>query len=336
MAKYIITGGAGFVGKALGKALLSVGHKVVSVSRGLHPELNALGIETVACNLASDPEVLIRTFSGAEAVFHVASKVDMWGLAEDFYATNVIGTKNVIDACRKARVKKLIYTSTPSVVAHDADLNGVNEAYPYPKEYAAYYPETKAAAEKDVLSANGQDLYTIALRPHLIWGPEDTNLIPTVIERAEAGKLMIVGDGQNLVDICFITDCVKAHILAEQALENNPNARGNTYFISQGEPVKLWDWINEILIRSGHDPLTKQVSKRIAMFAAHIFEMISCLRPSFPEPRFTKFLVSEMSTNHYFDISAAKRDLGFEPEYSVAEAMDLTFGKVFKAREANL
>ena len=326
MSRYVITGGSGFVGRSLAKALLDQGHKVVSVSRGSYPELNEIGIETVSLDISTDTELLRKVFSGAEAVFHVASKVDMWGRHEDFHRTNVLGTVNVIEACRAVGVGKLIYTSTPSVVAHDADLNGVDESYPYPEEFEAYYPETKADAEKRVLLANDSKLFTVSLRPHLIWGPDDTSLIPTVIERAKQGRLVQIGNGENLVDICFIDDCVSAHILAEKALDTNPAARGKAYFISQGQPVKLWTWINEILARSGLDPISRKIPKGLAMFIAHILEMISCIRPGFPEPLFTKFLVSEMATNHYFDISAAKRDLGFEPKHSVEEAMDITFG----------
>ena len=326
MSRYVITGGAGFVGRSLAKALLDQGHKVVSLSRGTYPELNEIGIETVSLDISLETELISKVFRGAEAVFHVASKVDMWGSHEDFYRTNVLGTANVIEACKAAGVKKLIYTSTPSVVAHDADLNGVDESYPYPEKFEAYYPETKAEAEKKVLAASGLEFFTISIRPHLVWGPDDSSLIPTVTERAKQGRLVQVGGGENLVDICFIDDCVNAHILAEKALDTNPNSRGKAYFISQGEPVKLWAWINEILVRSGLSPVSKKIPKKLAMFIAHILEMISCIRPGFPEPLFTKFLVSEMATNHYFDISAARKDLGFEPKYTVEEAMDITFG----------
>ncbi|MCB0317478.1 MAG: NAD-dependent epimerase/dehydratase family protein [Bdellovibrionales bacterium] len=326
MAKYVITGGAGFVGRSIAEYLLKQGHEVASVSRGVYPELEKIGIQTFSVDISDDSEQLKQIFSRTEAVFHVASKVDMWGSHEDFYRTNVLGTLNVIEACKQVGVRKLIYTSSPSVVAHDVDLNNINEDYPYPEKHDAYYPETKAIAEKKVLHENSNRLYTIALRPHLIWGPGDTSLIPAILERASKGRLVQVGNGENIVDVCFIEDCVQAHILAEKALDINPSSRGKAYFISQGEPVKLWPWINEILKRNQLKPITRKVSKRVAMFLAQIFELVSSIRPSFPEPMFTKFLVSEMSTNHYFDISAAESDLGYKPKYSIAEAMEKTFG----------
>ena len=325
--KLIVTGGGGFVGKALARKLRAQGHEVVAVARGAYPELENAGITLARIDLGVESPELAAVFSGAAAVFHTAAKVDMWGVFQDFYQTNVLGTRHVIAACLKAGVGKLIFTSSPSVIADGTNLAGVDESYPYPQRYTAYYPQTKAMAEKEVLSANREnELHTIALRPHLIFGPGDRNFIPTIIKRAHEGRLVQVGPGDNLTDLCFIDDCVQAHLLALEALDKNPICRGRAYFITQGEPVNLWQFINQILKLHGLPPIKKKVPKQIAMLLAAAFELWSRLSPRHPEPLFTRFLVSQMTVDHYFNISRARQDLSYRPSRSIKEAILESFG----------
>ena len=323
----VVTGGGGFVGKALCAALRKRGFSVLSLARGRYPELQSLGVETAQIDISTELHRLTHQCSGTDAVFHVASKVDMWGPYEDFYRTNVLGTQNVIAACRAAAVPKLIYTSSPSVVSHDEDLQGADESVPYPTRYMAYYPETKAIAERAVLAANGVGLATVALRPHLIWGPGDTNLIPTILERARAGRLVRVGDGTNLVDVTYIADCVEAHLAALDALDRSPVCRGKAYFISQGEPVNMWSWIDQILDRSGIPRVSRAVPVPLARALAYLCEIACRGAPFLGEPLLTRFLVSQMSRSHYYNINAARQELGFSPRYTVADGMDQTFPK---------
>ncbi|MGI6523974.1 MAG: NAD-dependent epimerase/dehydratase family protein [Bdellovibrionota bacterium] len=321
--KCIVFGGGGFLGKALCRSLVEAGYEVVSVSRGNYPELKDLGVQCVQRDI-SNPLNDCEAFSGAEVVFHTAAKVSMWGDYQDFFRVNVTGTLNIIEACRKFGIKRLVYTSSPSVIADETDLKGVDESYPYPAKHIAHYPATKMLAEKKVLEANGADLQTVVLRPHLIWGMGDTNLIPAVLEKARAGKLVCVGSGDNVVDLTFIKDCVTAHLCAAKALSTNPVCRGKAYFISQGDPVKLWDWIDEILVRNGLPKVSKSVPYRLAYYGAGVMELLAKIG-LLKEPLFTRFLISEMATDHYFNIEAAKRDLGYLPSCSMAEALDLTY-----------
>lgn len=323
--KYLVTGGGGFLGKALCLELKRTGHDVVSLSRKIYPELNAQGVNCVQADIAASPEQWAAAFNNIDTVFHVAAHVSMWGKYDDFYRINVLGTRNVLRAAKNAAVKHFVYTSSPSVVADGTDLSGIDESYPYPHVYEAFYPKTKAIAEREVLASNSAELYSLALRPHLIWGPGDTNLIPTVLERAAAGKLVRVGTGKNMVDLTFIDDCVAAHILAAEALAKNPYSRGEAYFISQAEPVSLWDWINQVCIRNGLPPVKRSLPKKLAHMLAGVLEFASRLRPGQPEPLLTRFLVSEMATDHYFNISKAKRDLGYVPRYGMDEAFEVTF-----------
>jgi len=252
--------------------------------------------------------------------------VDMWGEYKTFFENNVVATRNIINACRAKAVSRLVFTSSPSVIADGKDLEGIDESYPYPKKYKAYYPETKAIAEQEVLKANEPTkLATLALRPHLIWGPGDTNLIPTILKRASAGKLIQVGKGENIVDVNFIEDCVSAHIQAMKALENNPSAAGKAYFISQGEPVNMWSWINEILKNNNLPPIKKTIPARVAMSIASVLETVAKITPGKKEPLLTRFLVSEMATSHYFNINSAKKELSYHPAYTIKQAMQKTF-----------
>jgi nucleoside-diphosphate-sugar epimerase len=328
--RYVIIGGGGFVGKALGKALRAEGYSVLALARSAYPELAAFGIESARVDISSDPRMWQSHLEGADGVFHTAAKVDMWGDYDDFFNVNVVGTRNVINACKASGVKNLVFTSSPSVIHDGNDLRGVDESYPYPKHFDAFYPQTKAQAEQEVLAANnGETLRTISLRPHLIWGPEDTNLIPTILERARAGRLTRIGKGENLVDVTFIDDCVQAHIMAMRTLESdNKQAQGRAYFITQGEPVKMWKWIDQVLEAHGLSPISKSIPTKIAMVVAYAMETTSKALAFFglnKSPLLTRFLVSEMATDHYFSIEGAARDLGYKPRYTMKEAMGRTF-----------
>jgi nucleoside-diphosphate-sugar epimerase len=325
----VVTGGGGFVGGALCERLRADGHQVVAVGRRPNPRAAALGIGSVVCDLtAADARPrLIEAFADADCVFHTAAHVKMWGPREAFVRGNVGATEAVIQACRSAGVGRLVFTSSPSVVAADHDLRGVDESQPYPSTYRALYPETKAAAERAVLAAHGGDLRTIALRPHLIFGPGDTNLVPTVLERARGGRLVQVGAGTNLVDLTFIDDCVAAHLRAADALAARPSAGGRAYFISQGEPVPLWAWIGRVLALHALPPVRRRLPLAVAVGLATVAETVWKTLRLRSDPPLTRFLAEEMATDHWFDITAARRELGYEPSCTVWEATERSFGR---------
>lgn len=321
MSTFLVTGGGGFVGAALCRALQRQGHGVVAVARGNYPELEASGVRLVRCDISRDLEGLTAACAGVSGVFHVASKVDSWGKRNEFFSTNVTGTENVIAACRAAKVRNLVYTSTPSVVECGRDLINGDESLPYPTKFDAYYPETKAIAEKVVLGVNSNELRTVSLRPHLIWGPGDTHLVPMIIERAKVGRLVKIGAGNNLVDVTFIDDCVSAHILAMQALlSGRAGVSGRAFFISQGEPIKLWDWVNSLLEMHGMSPVTKKVNYHLALSVASLMELAAKFSGGSYKPLFTKFLVRQMAKSHYFSIAAAKSALNYAPQYTISRA----------------
>lgn len=323
MSTFLVTGGGGFVGAALCRALKRQGHGVIAVARGNYPELEASGIRFIKCDISADLSGLIRACAGVSGVFHVASKVDSWGDRAEFYSTNVKGTENVIAACKAARVRHLVYTSTPSVVECGRDLVNCDESLGYPARFDAFYPETKAIAEKLVLGADSIEFGTVSLRPHLIWGPGDTHLVPMIIERAKLGRLVKIGAGENLVDVTYIDDCVNAHILAMEALmRGRAGVAGRAFFISQGEPVRLWDWVNSLLGMHGMLPVTKRVNYYVALSVAGLMEFLAGVSGGRYKPLFTKFLVRQMAKTHYFSIAAARAAFGYAPQYTIARAYE--------------
>ena len=319
--RILVTGGGGFLGGAIARHLRERGDDVAVFGRNDYPSLAKLDILTLRGDVR-DAEAVRLACNGLDAVCHVAAKVGIWGRRRDFYEINVQGTRNVIDACRRAGVGRLVYTSSPSVVVGEGGLAGVDESQPYPDRYLAHYPATKAEAERAVLAANGPDFSTAALRPHLIWGPGDTQLIPRLLERARRGRLVRVGDATNLVDITYIDNTVAAHVAALDRLAPDAPCAGSAYFISQGEPVSLWGWINELLARVGLPPVTRQLSYPTARRIGALLEGVYSVLRLRSEPLMTRFLAAQLAKPHYFSVAAAARDLGYEPSVSTNEGLE--------------
>ncbi len=316
--RILVTGGGGFLGGAVVRKLLEKGALVRSFSRRSYPLLAAAGVDQVQGDIG-DPEAVAAACRGVDTVFHVAAKAGVWGPASDFHRTNVVGTRNVIAACMAGSVETLVYTSSPSVVFDGKDMEGVDESVPYPDFYTAPYPQTKAQAEREVVSASRSGLKTIVLRPHLIWGPGDNHLVPRIIGRAR--HLRRVGDGRNRVDTVYIDNAADAHILAAETLETRPELSGRIYFISQGEPMPLWEMIDAILEAAGLPPVRKSISLRTARRLGTAMEILYRLFRLGNEPPMTRFMAEELATSHWFDIGAARRDLGYRPVVSTAEGL---------------
>lgn len=319
--KIMVTGGGGFLGGAISKKLKNMGHEPAGFSRGKYPELEKMGIKTIQGDLA-DVEAVTKAFKGFDAVMHVAAKAGIWGAYEEYYKPNVLGTENVIKACRANNINKLVFTSSPSVVFSGSDHEKVDESAPYPDTFLNNYQRTKAESEKMALDADSDELYTVALRPHMIWGPGDTNLIPRLIKRAKAGQLRIVGDGKNLVDSVYVDNAADAHILALQKLEKDSVVRGKPYFITNGEPITMAELLNKVLSAAGLPPVEKKIPASAAYFIGALMEFAYGVLNKDEEPRMTRFLAKELSCAHYYDISAARRDLGYEPKVSIDEGME--------------
>ena len=318
--KVFVTGGGGFLGLAIVEQLLQQGYKVVTFSRSDYPALQELGVEHHRGHLA-DYEAVSTAMQGCDGVFHVAAKVAMWGSYDSFFDTNVVGTRNIMRACREHGITKLVFTSSPSVVFSEG-CEGADESLPYPEQYDAFYPQTKAIAEQEVLAANSADLHTCALRPHLVWGPKDHHFLPVLFEKRRKNRLRLVGKEDHLVDIIYIDNAAQAHLQAFEQLCNDPSqVAGKAYFLSQDQPITIRDFLNRLIDSGGLPPVESTVNRSLALGAAWFFETIYKTFGIMSEPPVTRFVVKHMSAPHWYDISAAKRDFGYTPSISIDEGM---------------
>ncbi|MBI5247743.1 MAG: NAD-dependent epimerase/dehydratase family protein [Elusimicrobia bacterium] len=316
----LVTGGGGFLGAALARKLRERGDDVRVFGRGSYADLEAIGIDCAKGDV-TDYATLKAACDDRDVIFHVAAKVGLWGKYEDFCSVNVEGTKNVLRACLELGIAKLVFTGSPSVVFHGGDVDGVDESAPYPEKFDSYYSQTKALSEKMVLAANHDKLATVSLRPHFIWGPGDRNLLPRVAAKQRAGRLYKVGDESKLVDTIYIDDCVDAHILAAVQLSPVSEIAGKAYFLSGGDPRPFWEIVDRMLAASGLPPVKKRMSKELAYALASVCEGTWRLLRLSSEPPLTKFLVDTMTTSHWFDITAAKRELGWKPRVKIEDGM---------------
>lgn len=317
----LVTGGGGFLGRYVVERLAERGDRVRVFGRGAYPELAAQGVECYRGDVR-DPQAVERACEGMEVVFHVAALAGIWGAWKSFYEINVEGTRNVLAGCRRHGVERLVYTSSPSVTFDGSPQSGIDESVPYPRRWLCHYPHTKAIAEQEVLEAARRgELLACALRPHLVWGPRDAHLIPRLIDRARRGRLLRVGDGSNRIDMVYVENAAAAHLAAADRLTPGSPVSGRAYFISQGEPVNCWDWIDELLAMHGLPPVRRSLSYRAAWRAGAVLEATWKLLRLRSEPRMTRFLAAQLALDHYFDLTRARTDLGYVPQVSTAEGM---------------
>jgi nucleoside-diphosphate-sugar epimerase len=319
--KALVTGAAGFLGQYIVEQLVARGDQVRGQVRRAAPELERLDVELVNCDIR-DADAMIAACQGVDVVFHTAAVAGIWGSWDHYFGINTLGTRNVLAGCRQHGVGRLVYTSSPSVTFDGSDQRNVDETAPYPSLWLAHYPRSKALAEQEVLAAYGrQGLLACSLRPHLIWGPRDRHLVPRLVERARAGQLRRVGRGHNLIDMVYVENAAEAHLLAADRLVLGSPVAGRAYFITQGEPVNCWQWIDELLALAGLPPVKRSVPLPVAYAAGAICEGLYTVLRRTDEPRMTRFLAAQLGRDHYFDISRARRDFGYEPRVSTVEGM---------------
>ena len=321
--KALVTGGGGFLGRAIVEMLLGRGNQVRILARKDYPVVRALGEEGMQGDIRN-LEDCIKACMGMDAVFHTAALPGIWGDINEFGSINVLGTQNIIAACKRRGVGKLVFTSSPSVVFNMADECGIDERAPYPQTWFNPYSQTKAIAEQAVLQSSGRDgLLACSLRPHLIWGPRDNHLLPRLIAKARRRRLRIVGTGANKVDLTYIENAANAHLFACDAM-NSARVAGQAYFISDDNPVVLWDWINDFLSRLSIAPVKKRVPPGLAHFMGHCFEKLYETLGKNDEPPMTRFLARALSCSHYYSIEKAKRDFKYKPPVGNEEGLRRT------------
>ena len=317
----LVTGAGGCLGLCMTELLVSRGDQVRALCRRRHERLDDLDVETLLVDVR-DREATMAACRGMDVVFHVAGVSGIWGPWEHYHGINTRGTQHVVAGCLAHGVERLVYTSSPSVTFDGKPQEGVDESAPYPTRWLCHYPHSKALAEQFVLNANGKaGLLTCALRPHLIWGPRDRHLIPRLFDRARRGSLRRVGDGRNRIDIVYVENAAMAHLQAAETLDVNSPVAGQAYFISQGEPVNCWEWIDQILELAGLPPVQRSVPLGAAWKAGAILESAYRLLRIDAEPRMTRFLAAQLGMSHYFDISRARKDFGYDPRISTCDGM---------------
>ncbi|HJL15541.1 MAG TPA: NAD-dependent epimerase/dehydratase family protein [Sandaracinaceae bacterium LLY-WYZ-13_1] len=318
--KVLLTGGGGFLGRAIAARLAARGHEVRSFSRGTHAVLDELGIPHVRGDLANRQDVLAAA-AGCDAIVHTAAKAGVWGDYESYRRANLDGTRNVLAACRRHQVPRLLYTSTPSVAHTGGDIEGGDETLPYCTEPKTPYQATKTQAEQEVLAAQGGDLQVVALRPHLIWGPGDPHLVPRILERGRSGRIALPGGGRQRVDTTYVDNAADAHVAALERLRPGASCAGRAYFITNGEPRPLRTIVLGILEAAGVHARVVPVPRRVASAAGAALEAAFRWAGSEREPPLTRFVVEQLCTAHWFDISAAERDLGWTPAVGIDEGL---------------
>lgn len=321
--KALVTGGGGFLGTALCRELHARAWEVASLSRNAQPHLAELGVQHIRADLA-DAAAISAAARDRDVVFHVAAMAGVWGSREDYYRANVVGTKNVLAACRDTGVSRLVHTSSPSVCFDGQDHLNAGNDLPLATRFLAHYPATKAEAERAVLYANSSRLATCALRPHLIFGPGDPHLLPRLVSRARAGRLARVGKGTNEVTLCYVENAALAHVLAAERLEPDAPHAGQAYFIGQEDPVLLWEWIDELLQALDIEPVRRRMPLRVAYSIGAVLESIWRLGRLGGEPPMTRFVATQLATSHSYSMEPARRDFGYEERVSMEAALART------------
>ncbi|MDR0522765.1 MAG: NAD-dependent epimerase/dehydratase family protein [Planctomycetaceae bacterium] len=318
----LVIGGTGFLGREITCQLLERGKKVRTLCRR-----NAdipKGAELIIGDI-TDRSSLQKACRGIETVFHTAALPSITVHWQPFYETNVLGAENVLNACQETGVQKLIYTSSASVVFNGRSQPGVDETAPYPSKFLAHYPHSKAIAEKMILDAGlspANPLLTCSIRPHVIIGERDRHLIPRLLDRAKKGKLFRVGSGRNMIDITFVENAALGHIQAAEALTGKGSpVNGNAYFLSQGEPVNCWEWIDNVLVMKGLPKVRRSLSLPAAWTLGTALEVWYKIWRLRGEPVMTRFLAATLAETHYLNIAKARQDFGYAPVLSMEEGM---------------
>lgn len=323
----LVTGGCGFLGRALVDALAERGDSVTVLDHQVTPWRS--DVQFVRADVR-DPKVIDDAVAGQDVVIHNASLVHTKGSRVDLVReVNLGGTRNVLGACQRGQVSRLIYVSSASVVYEGADIENGDETLPYARTFPTTYAETKRIAEEEVLSASGQHgVQTCAVRPHLIFGPADTRFVPAILGRAREGKLKFkVGRGDWLSDFTYVTNIVDAILSAADRLTPGSPVAGQAYFITNGEPISFWEFVRRILGPLGFPPPRFALPAGLAYAAAAVRETFDTYVRGgtlHAEEGLSRFAVRYITTHHYYSHAKATRDLDYHPRVRLAEGIERT------------
>lgn len=314
--KVLVTGGTSLLARTTAEALLGRGDEVVLLQRGT----SVVDAPQVRGDVR-DPEVVHRAMQGCDAVVHAAAKVGIVGAWEDFRSINVDGTANVIAAARERGVSRVVHVSTPSVSHAGRSLIGAGADPAVTGRAHAHYAESKAIAERLALGAASDALPLVAIRPHLVWGPGDTQLVGRIVERARAGQLALVGGGTALIDTTYLDNAASALVAALDAAVPGAACVGRAYVIANGEPRPIRELIEGILAAAGVQVTPRDVPLRLATGVGAVVERVWRRAKPDEEPPLTRFLAEQLGTAHWFDPRPARDELAWHPTVSIDEGL---------------
>ncbi|WP_248703846.1 NAD(P)-dependent oxidoreductase [Curtobacterium sp. MWU13-2055] len=312
----LVTGASGFLGRATAAAVRDAGHEVRTFQR--RPS-GVAGVQDVAGSM-TDAAAVARAVEGVDAVVHLAAKVSLAGDPADFVRVNVDGTRALVDAARRAGARRFVFVSSPSVAHTGSSLVGAGAGVAEPQHARGDYARTKAAAELLALDADAPGFAVVAVRPHLVWGPGDTQLIGRIVERARAGRLPLLDSGAALIDTLYVDNAASAMVAAlEHAADDD--VHGNAYVVTNGEPRPVADLLAGICAASGVPAPRWHVPAVVARAAGSLVEAVWRVRPGQDEPPMTRFLAEQLSTAHWFDQRRTRADLQWSPSVSIDEGL---------------
>jgi nucleoside-diphosphate-sugar epimerase len=314
--RVLVTGASGFLGRATAAAVRDAGHEVRTFQRrpsGVSGVSDVLGTMT-------DGAAVARAVAGTDAVVHLAAKVSLAGDPADFARVNVDGTRTLVDAARAAGVGRFVFVSSPSVAHTGSSLVGAGAGPAEPARARGDYARTKAAAELVALGADAPGFAVVAVRPHLVWGPGDTQLVGRIVDRARKGRLPLLDSGAALIDTLYVDNAASAMVAAlEHATDDD--VHGNAYVVTNGEPRPVGDLLAGICTASGVPAPRVHVPAGVARVAGSVVEAVWRVRPGEDEPPMTRFLAEQLSTAHWFDQRRTRQDLQWVPTVSIDEGL---------------
>ena len=318
--KVLVTGASSLIGAGVATSLARRGENVVTFQRRAVPGLTNPSIEQLTGDIR-DRDAVSRAASGCDAIIHLAAKVGVTGTWEDYRSINVDGTANVVAVAARQGIARVVHVSSPSVAHGGEPIIGGLADPPVLGRKRAWYPESKALAEIDALAAASDSLGLVAIRPHLVWGPGDTQLVGRIVERARAGRLALVGGGCALVDTTYIDNAIAALIAALDSVAPGAACSGRAYVISNGEPRPIRELVRGICCAAGVSFEPRSVSLRAGQTIGSIVERVWPVVRRGDEPPLTRFVAEQLGTAHWFDLRPAHDDLGWSPSVSIDEGL---------------
>jgi len=312
--RVLVTGASGFLGQAVVREVVAAGHEVRTFQR--RPS-GVRGVQDVLGSLTRADDVE-RAVEGCAAVVHLAAKVSLAGDRADFARVNVEGTRGLLAASRRHGVERFVQVSSPSVAHAGAAIVGDDALPADPERARGDYARTKARAELLALAEDSPALRVVAVRPHLVWGPGDTQLVARVVERARRGRLPLLDHGAALIDTTYVDNAASA---IAAALARVDEVHGNAYVVTNGEPRPVAELLAGICAAAGVRAPAWRVPAGLARLAGAAVETVWRVRPGADEPPMTRFLAEQLSTAHWFDQRRTRADLRWAPTVPIDEGL---------------